>query len=87
MYPTAADSGLYFGHPEAKYFSIGKVEQDQVVDYAGRMEMSLPDIEQLAVAISKLRSGITGESLLRYEAEKAFWVWRLTAKSSICPGE
>jgi len=46
MYPTAAVSGLYFGHPEAKYFSVGKVERDQVVDYAGRMEMSVPDIER-----------------------------------------
>ena len=46
MYPTAAVSGLYFGHPEAKYFSVGKVERDQVEDYARRMEMTLPDIER-----------------------------------------
>jgi len=46
MYPTAAVSGLYFGHPEAKYFSVGKVERDQVVDYAERMEMSVADIER-----------------------------------------
>ena len=33
-------SGLYFGHPQARYFSVGRVGRDQVADYAGRKEMS-----------------------------------------------
>ncbi|MEI6281586.1 MAG: methionine synthase [Alphaproteobacteria bacterium] len=36
MYPTAAVSGLYFGHPESHYFGVGKIERDQVEDYARR---------------------------------------------------
>jgi 5-methyltetrahydrofolate--homocysteine methyltransferase len=46
MYPTAAVSGLYFAHPEAKYFSVGKIERDQVEDYAKRMGMPMPEIER-----------------------------------------
>jgi len=33
MYPTAAVSGWYFGHPESKYFGLGKIKADQVADY------------------------------------------------------
>ncbi|GJM35351.1 MAG: methionine synthase [Saprospiraceae bacterium] len=40
MYPTAAVSGWYFGHPEAKYFGLGKIKEDQVEDYAGRKGFS-----------------------------------------------
>jgi 5-methyltetrahydrofolate--homocysteine methyltransferase len=36
MYPTAAVSGWYFSHPEARYFGIGKIDRDQVEDYARR---------------------------------------------------
>ena len=36
MHPGAAVSGLYFGHPEAKYFAVGRIEPDQVADYAAR---------------------------------------------------
>jgi len=36
MYPTAAVSGLYFSHPEAYYFGVGRIEKDQVADYARR---------------------------------------------------
>jgi 5-methyltetrahydrofolate--homocysteine methyltransferase len=36
MYPTAAVSGYYFGHPEAKYFGLAKIDQDQLNDYAER---------------------------------------------------
>ena len=41
MMPTAAVSGWYFGHPEASYFGIGRVELDQLEDYAARSEVSL----------------------------------------------
>jgi 5-methyltetrahydrofolate--homocysteine methyltransferase len=46
MYPTAAVCGLYFAHPEAKYFGLGKIKKDQVEDYAQRKNMSLQEMER-----------------------------------------
>ena len=46
MYPASSVSGLYFAHPEAKYFSIGKIGRDQAVDYAKRKGVTLADIEK-----------------------------------------
>ncbi|CAN5894980.1 hypothetical protein BH11VER1_BH11VER1_01910 [soil metagenome] len=46
MHPGAAVSGLYFSHPEARYFATGKLNKDQVEDYAVRKGMSLVDIER-----------------------------------------
>lgn len=46
MYPTAAVSGLYFAHPDAHYFSIGKLEKDQVEDYARRKNMKVEEVER-----------------------------------------
>jgi len=40
MFPTAAVCGLYFAHPNSKYFAIGKIAQDQIIDYARRKKMS-----------------------------------------------
>jgi 5-methyltetrahydrofolate--homocysteine methyltransferase len=39
-------SGFYFSHPESKYFGLGKIEKDQVEDYARRKEMKVEDIER-----------------------------------------
>ncbi|MCK4406935.1 MAG: 5-methyltetrahydrofolate--homocysteine methyltransferase, partial [Bacteroidales bacterium] len=36
MYPTASLCGLYFSHPQSKYFSVGKISEDQLEDYAKR---------------------------------------------------
>ncbi len=41
MYPASSVSGFYFMHEEAKYFGLGKIEKDQVEDYASRKGMSL----------------------------------------------
>ncbi|MDN5871182.1 MAG: B12-binding domain-containing protein, partial [Nitrococcus sp.] len=41
MVPTAAVSGWYFGHPDARYFGLGQIYRDQVEDYAKRKDMSL----------------------------------------------
>ena len=41
MFPAASVSGWYYSHPEARYFSIGRIGEDQVVDYAGRTGMEL----------------------------------------------
>ena len=41
MYPAAAVSGWYFSHPDSKYFGLGKIEKDQVEDYAAKKEMEI----------------------------------------------
>jgi 5-methyltetrahydrofolate--homocysteine methyltransferase len=46
MYPAAAVSGFYFSHPDSKYFGLGKIEKDQVEDYARRKGMSVAEIEK-----------------------------------------
>ncbi|HUP60469.1 MAG TPA: methionine synthase [Thermoanaerobaculia bacterium] len=46
MLPTASVSGLYFAHPEARYFSVGKIGEDQVRDYAARKGMGFSEIER-----------------------------------------
>lgn len=50
MWPAASVSGLYFGHPEAKYFAVDMITRDQVEDYAHRKKMPLAEIEPLAFA-------------------------------------
>jgi 5-methyltetrahydrofolate--homocysteine methyltransferase len=53
MTPAAAVSGLYFSHPQARYFSVGRIERDQVEDYARRKGMDLPTAERwLAPALN-----------------------------------
>ena len=46
MHPGASVSGLYFAHPEAKYFAVGKIERDQVRDYAARKDAPVDFIEK-----------------------------------------
>ncbi len=46
MVPTAAVSGLYFAHPEARYFAVGKLGRDQIEDYARRKGMAVGEIEK-----------------------------------------
>ena len=46
MYPGAAVSGFYFSNPGSKYFGLGKIEKDQVVDYAKRKGMSIEEVEK-----------------------------------------
>jgi 5-methyltetrahydrofolate--homocysteine methyltransferase len=46
MYPAASVSGLYFAHPEAVYFGLGKIGKDQVADYAQRKGMSVEEVER-----------------------------------------
>jgi 5-methyltetrahydrofolate--homocysteine methyltransferase len=45
MWPAAAVSGLYFAHPEAAYFGIGRIGPDQVADYAARKGMAIGEVE------------------------------------------
>ena len=46
MYPTAAVSGFYFGHPESEYFGVARVGRDQVEDYAARKGVSVEQAER-----------------------------------------
>jgi 5-methyltetrahydrofolate--homocysteine methyltransferase len=46
MYPGASVSGLYFSHPEAKYFGVGQIAKDQVVDYAKRRSEAVEAAEK-----------------------------------------
>jgi 5-methyltetrahydrofolate--homocysteine methyltransferase len=46
MWPGSSISGLYFAHPESRYFSLGKIEHDQVVDYGERKEMDVHEVER-----------------------------------------
>jgi 5-methyltetrahydrofolate--homocysteine methyltransferase len=46
MYPTAAVSGWYIAHPEAHYFAVGKIDRDQVEDYARRRGVSVSETER-----------------------------------------
>jgi 5-methyltetrahydrofolate--homocysteine methyltransferase len=39
-------SGLYFAHPESRYFSLGKIDRDQASDYAMRKGMSTEEVER-----------------------------------------
>ncbi len=46
MWPGSSVSGLYFAHPESRYFSVGKIDRDQVVDYHERKGMSVAEVER-----------------------------------------
>jgi 5-methyltetrahydrofolate--homocysteine methyltransferase len=46
MFPASSVSGLYFGHPESKYFAVGKIERDQVESYAQRKGMSVEEAQK-----------------------------------------
>ena len=46
MWPGASVSGLYFAHPESKYFGVGKIGRDQVQDYHLRKQMTLQEVER-----------------------------------------
>jgi 5-methyltetrahydrofolate--homocysteine methyltransferase len=46
MYPASSVCGWYFAHPDAKYFGVGKITQDQLVNYAKRKNMEKQDAEK-----------------------------------------
>jgi 5-methyltetrahydrofolate--homocysteine methyltransferase len=46
MWPGSSVSGLHFAHPDARYFSLGKIGRDQVADYAARKQMSVTEVER-----------------------------------------
>nr|AYM54384.1 B12-dependent methionine synthase [Phaselicystis flava] len=46
MRPAASVSGIYLAHPRARYFNVGRIDRDQVVDYAARKSMSVAEVER-----------------------------------------
>lgn len=46
MFPAAAVSGMYYAHPQSKYFGLGKIEKDQATDYANRRQISQEEAEK-----------------------------------------
>ena len=46
MWPGSSVSGLYFAHPESKYFAVGKLGRDQIIDYHVRKGMTLTEVER-----------------------------------------
>ncbi len=46
MYPGASVSGLYFAHPEARYFAVDLITRDQVESYAARKQMPIAEVER-----------------------------------------
>ena len=46
MWPGSSVSGLYLAHPESRYFSLGKIERDQVADYSERKRMDVHEVER-----------------------------------------
>ena len=46
MTPSSSVSGLYFSNPESSYFGVGKINKDQVIDYAKRRGISVEEAEK-----------------------------------------
>jgi 5-methyltetrahydrofolate--homocysteine methyltransferase len=46
MWPGSSVSGLYFAHPQSRYFGLGKIDRDQVLDYHLRKDMTLQEVER-----------------------------------------
>jgi 5-methyltetrahydrofolate--homocysteine methyltransferase len=46
MWPGSSVSGLYFAHPDSRYFTLGKIDRDQVADYAARKGMTTQEVER-----------------------------------------
>ena len=46
MYPASSVSGFYFANPDSKYFGLGKIEKDQVIEYAKRKGMTIEEVEK-----------------------------------------
>jgi 5-methyltetrahydrofolate--homocysteine methyltransferase len=57
MWPGAAVSGFYFAHPQSEYFGVGRIERDQVVDYAARKGMTLAECERWLAPILNYTPG------------------------------
>jgi len=62
MWPGASVCGLYFSHPESHYFGVGKIERDQVEDYAGRKGWTVEECEKWLAPILNYNPATLGKS-------------------------
>ena len=46
MSPSSTVSGYYFSHPNSKYFPVGKIQDDQIEDYAKRKNMTINEVRK-----------------------------------------
>ncbi|KAH9521002.1 hypothetical protein DERF_004677 [Dermatophagoides farinae] len=46
IWPSASTCGIYFAHPESKYFAVGKIDKDQIADYAKRKQQPMQEMEK-----------------------------------------
>jgi 5-methyltetrahydrofolate--homocysteine methyltransferase len=60
MWPGSSVSGLYYSHPESQYFGVGKIERDQVEDYAARKGMEVAEMERWLASILNYIPGQEG---------------------------
>ena len=56
MLPAASICGLYFSHPDSRYFAVGKIGRDQVLDYQRRKGLDLRAIERWLRPLPELRA-------------------------------
>jgi len=63
MLPTAAVSGFYFSHPDARYFAVGKIERDQAQDYARRKGVPMETVERWLASALAYEPGLQGVAL------------------------
>jgi 5-methyltetrahydrofolate--homocysteine methyltransferase len=62
MWPGASVAGLYFSHPESHYFGVGKVERDQVEDYARRKGWTLAEAERWLAPVLNYTPGTAADA-------------------------
>ena len=69
MWPGASVSGLYFAHPESKYFAVGKIGRDQAADYGRRKNMELHTVERWLGSYLDYEPDQTGPAAPNRQAE------------------
>ncbi|MCK9993205.1 MAG: 5-methyltetrahydrofolate--homocysteine methyltransferase, partial [Alphaproteobacteria bacterium] len=63
MWPAASVSGYYFSHPECRYFGVGRIDPDQVADYAARKGMPLEEVERWLASNLNYTPGERGKAV------------------------
>ena len=46
MHPGSSVSGLYFSHPKSRYFGVGNIGKDQIIEYSERKKMTVEQVEK-----------------------------------------
>jgi len=70
MLPAASVSGLYFAHPEARYFTVGRIGRDQLADYAARQHVPIEEAERW-LAPNLAGEAVAGEAVAGKDAPAA----------------